>query len=356
MEESVEMNQTIIVIPSLEPDHKLVDLITSIVEEEAEFPILIINDGSSSNYNQVFKEAEKLGARVLKHEVNRGKGAALKTAMNTILKEYPEVQRMVTIDSDGQHSYADMIKCIEMARRNPDGLVLGVRSFDQNVPMHNKIGNILTRNILRLSTGIDIEDTQTGLRVIPREFMPDLLLLPGERFEYETNMLMETKQKKWPIYSQPIETIYIEDNASSHFKVWHDSVAIYSVFIKYILSSLASFGVDVLAFAVFIQFFDDTKLQSIFAVSALARVISATFNYFVNRHLVFKQDSRNSLFKYGGLVIIQITVSAVFVHLVHLLLPSSSPVLIKVLIDACLFLISYQIQKRLIFKRNENVE
>ena len=350
------MKETMVVIPSLEPDHKLVDLIKSIVEQDDEYPILIINDGSSAEYDRLFKKTEELGARVLKHDENQGKGAALKTAMKAILKEYPDVQRMVTIDSDGQHSYGDMIKCIDLSRRNPDGLVLGVRSFDKDVPLHNKRGNIITRNIFRLSTGIDIEDTQTGLRIIPREFMEDLLLLPGERFEYETNMLMETKKKNWPIYSQPIETIYIEENESSHFNVFKDSVAIYAVFIKYIFSSLASFAVDVIAFAFFIRFFDDTKLLAIFAASGIARVISATFNYFVNRELVFKENSQHSIFKYGGLVIVQITVSALFVHLVHLLLPSLNTVPIKIVVDAILFLISYQIQKRLIFKRNDHLD
>lgn len=347
------MEDTIIVIPSLEPDHKMLDLMHAIVEREKEFPILIINDGSGPAYDEIFRETETLGAHVLRHEVNRGKGAALKTAMKAVLADYPDVRRMVTIDSDGQHSYADMMKCIELARQHPRALILGVRSFDKDVPLHNKLGNVLTRNILRLSTGIDVEDTQTGLRIIPREFMEDLLQVPGERFEYETNMLMETKLKDWPIYSQRIETIYIEDNASSHFNVVKDSVAIYSVFIKYIISSLASFGVDVAAFAFFIRFFDDTRLSSIYLVSVIARIISATFNYFVNRELVFRQNSSHSFFKYGGLVVVQISVSALLVYLVRTLVPGWNTVPIKIAVDAILFLVSYQVQKRLIFRHRQ---
>ncbi len=71
--------------------------------------------------------------------------------------------------------------------------------------------------------------------------MTDLLAISGERFEYETRMLIEAQKRGWPILSQPIATIYIEENASSHFRVLADSVAIYSVFLKYLFSSVVSF-------------------------------------------------------------------------------------------------------------------
>ncbi len=226
------MNEAIIVIPSLEPNQNLLLLLKNIRKKEKEVPILIIDDGSGENYTAIFDEVQQTyQCHIIHHEVNKGKGAALKTAMRIVLEEYSTVERMVTIDSDGQHSVEDMLKCIELSQKNPQALILGTRQFAEDVPLRSRFGNILTRNILKWTTSIDLEDTQTGLRVIPRAFMPDLLNVAGDRFEYETNMLIETKKHNWPIYTQTIATIYIEDNASSHFRVIHDSVAIYSIFI-----------------------------------------------------------------------------------------------------------------------------
>ncbi|MFL2099651.1 GtrA family protein [Desemzia sp. FAM 23991] len=345
------MRDTVIVIPSLDPDVKLLNLLASIRKKETKLPILLINDGSSSEYDAIFKRAEKYVDQLLIHKENKGKGAVLKTAMQFILKEMPEAEHMVTIDSDGQHSYADMVSCIQLAKEYPDALILGTRKFDKKVPFRSKFGNVLTRNVLRLSIGLDIEDTQTGLRVIPKSFMPQLIEVAGERFEYETNMLIETKKQQRTILCQPIETIYIAENASSHFRVVADSVAIYGVFIKYLLSSVSSFIVDVVVYAVLIHLLDQVDLSSIFIASIAARLVSAVFNYYVNREYVFSQQNKNSFYHYFGLVCAQIIVSALLVYMVHSLFIVGDTVYFKIMIDSLLFFLSYYIQKNYIFKR-----
>lgn len=346
------MENIVIVIPSLEPNAKMLDLVSSIRHQNQIWPIVIVDDGSGNDYDAVFEEAhEKHDCIVIRHAENKGKGAAIKAAIRYILSDLKNAQYMVTIDSDGQHTLEDMIKCVKAAEHHGNALVLGVRDFEKKMPLRSRFGNVLTRNILRVTTGINIKDTQTGLRVIPTHFMDKLLEVPGDRFEYETNMLLETKRSNWEIHSQAISTIYIEDNASSHFRVIADSIAIYAVFIKYFLSSAASFLVDIGAYAILMGLLNDADLHAIALSSISARGISSLFNYFVNRKVVFSNNSNNSFPKYFALVSIQIMVSAYLVFFGHLLFPIVDTVLLKIMVDGLLFFFSYSIQKNYIFKR-----
>lgn len=341
----------VIVIPSLEPDNKLINLVSSIQQYNSDWSVVVVNDGSSEKYSSIYETIEnEYQYVVLKHSVNKGKGAAIKTAINDILKNKPDVRYVITIDSDGQHTMEDMIKCIEAAKKNPDSLVFGVREFNKDVPFRSKFGNILTRNIVRMITGIKLSDTQTGLRVIPVKFLETLLLIPGDRFEYETNMILESKKNKWEIYSQPIETVYLEHNDSSHFRVIKDSIAIYSTFLKYSISSVLSFLIDILSYALLINFFSGLSLDVIFISSIIARILSSLFNYFVNRNIVFNKDAKRSFLKYFGLVLIQISLSSFFIYVTHMYFLQANTVFIKVLIDGTLFFISYYVQKKFIFR------
>ena len=345
------MVNPLIVIPTLEPDQKLIKLLADIREVDQGLSILMIDDGSGDKYQNIFDQAEEnFNVQVIHHPKNRGKGAALKTAMAAILVDYPEIDVMVTIDSDGQHSYSDMMKTVELAKHHPDGLVLGTRQFDRNVPLRSKFGNLVTRMIMRITTGIQVSDTQTGLRVIPREFLPQLVEVSGDRFEYETNMLIETRKQGWPIYTQPIQTIYIEDNASSHFRIIKDSIAIYGVVFKYILSSISSFLLDVLLYAVFIHLLNQLNLSAIFIASILSRLISSLFNYYINQKFVFQKSSSYALLKYYSLVILQISLSSLLVFAIHQIFKLDEVVGVKIIVDTFLFLLSYFVQKTFIFK------
>ena len=345
------MVNPLIVIPTLEPDQKLIKLLADIREVDQGLSILMIDDGSGDKYQNIFDQAEEnFNVQVIHHPKNRGKGAALKTAMAAILVDYPEIDVMVTIDSDGQHSYSDMMKTVELAKHHPDGLVLGTRQFDRNVPLRSKFGNLVTRMIMRITTGIQVSDTQTGLRVIPREFLPQLVEVSGDRFEYETNMLIETRKQGWPIYTQPIQTIYIEDNASSHFRIIKDSIAIYGVVFKYILSSISSFLIDVLLYAVFIHLLNQLNLSAIFIASILSRLISSLFNYYINQKFVFQKSSSYALLKYYSLVILQISLSSLLVFAIHQIFKLDEVVGVKIIVDTFLFLLSYFVQKTFIFK------
>lgn len=343
-----------IVIPSYEPDEKLIRLLGEL--RDAGFAnIVLVDDGSGPAYGHFFEEAEKVyGCRVLQHAVNQGKGRALKTAFNFCLKEFPQMPGVVTADSDGQHTPACIFSCAAMLAGHPEALVLGCRCFDgKEVPARSEFGNKCTRIVMKYLTGITVSDTQTGLRGIPADFMRQLLKVSGERFEFETNMLLETKKRNIPIVEVPIQTIYIEENRTSHFNPIKDSVKIYMIFGKFLFSSLSSSVVDLVLFSVFCYLFKQMewgRISYITAATISARVLSAFYNYSLNYKVVFQSESsvKTSLPRYVLLAIVQMGLSA---FLVNRLYPcfGGAEVLVKVPVDVFLFFISFAVQREFVY-------
>lgn len=116
-----------------------------------------------------------------------------------------------------------------------DKVVLGSRNFDQaDVPPRSVAGNKTTAKMFRVFFGIKINDTQTGLRAIPAQYFKEFTEIEGERFEYETNMLLVMKRKGIEFYEQPIATVYDPEDYSSHYNAVKDSWRIAKIMIKYL--------------------------------------------------------------------------------------------------------------------------
>lgn len=350
-----------VIIPAYEPDERLIGLLTSLRDFGFQ-DIILVDDGSGKEYSELFDRAFRMirnsGGVLLTHEVNRGKGRALKTGFAYVLEHCPEAIGVVTADSDGQHT-ADCIRSVmQRLTEKPDALVLGVRTFEgEDIPWKSAFGNKLTMKVLGYVSGVHVSDTQTGLRGIPRVFMEELLDVPGERFEFETQMLLETAGR-YAIEEVPIRTIYdSKENHQTHFNPLKDSVRIYRIlgakFIKYIFASLSSSLIDLLLFAVFCRLLRGRSLPLPYvAVSTvLARILSAAYNFTVNYRVVFRSSEKvgGSAVKYVLLALIQMTLSAVFVTGGTALLPLLPEVLVKVVVDTVLFLISYHVQRKYIF-------
>lgn len=348
-----------VIIPSYEPDERLIPLLQKLKEADFE-NVILLDDGSGEANRHYFKTAkEKYGCTVLTHYANMGKGRALKDAFNYCLNEYPDMVGCVTADSDGQHTPEDILKCMKALWENPDSLILGCRDFtSENVPKKSRFGNNLTRKVCSAVCGVKVSDTQTGLRAIPKAFMVELLNTAGERFEFETNMLIESKDK-YPIVEVEIETIYDSvENHQTHFDPIKDSIRIYKLFggrfMKFLVSSLSSSVVDLLLFALFCHLlrpFDGEAVWYAATATVLARILSATYNYLLNYHYVFKskESKGKALLKYILLAAVQMSISAgtvgLFIHFLHFAeLPT------KLVVDVILFFISFVIQRALVFK------
>ena len=348
-----------IVIPSYEPDEKLPALLKDL--KAAGFQnIVLVNDGSGEAYSRFFKEAESLyGCHVLHHAVNQGKGRALKTAFNYCLGKYENMPGAVTADSDGQHSPECILACVDAMLAHPQALILGCRCFEgEGIPPRSEFGNKCTRAVMKYLTGITVSDTQTGLRGIPASFMQKLLMVKGERFEFETNMLLETKSGQIPIVEVPIRTIYIEENKTSHFNPIKDSVKIYMIFGKFLFSSLSSSVVgtavlDLALFSLFCLLLKDMRwgnVTYVMAATVFARILSALYNYLMNLKVVFQSDSpvKTTLPRYVLLAAVQMSLSALLVGKLYPLF-GGLEVLVKMPVDILLFFLSYVIQREFVY-------
>ena len=278
----------IALIPSYEPDYRLIDLVQELYENN--FEIIVVNDGSNYKYDNLFKSINNK-SKVIEYKENKGKGYALKKGLDYIKNNYKECV-IVTMDSDGQHLVKDAIKLCEYTIKNKDELVIGKRIRNEKTPIRSKIGNSITKIIYNITTGNNVYDTQTGLRCFHSNLIDYMLQVEGERYEYEMNMLLNLQRNNIQAEEIEIETIYIDNNSGSHFNTLKDSFRIYKEIFKFSLSSLCSFLIDYFLFIIFSLFINLT------ISNILARIISATFNYNFNKKIVFCKNSEKSAIKY----------------------------------------------------------
>ena len=284
-----------IVIPAYQPDEKLTGVVDTLISK-TNFPIVIVDDGSRDDCQPIFAAlAEKEQVTVLHHEVNRGKGAALKTAFQYIYDNCPDADGVIPVD---------VLRVAEAFRSNRDALVTGSRRFTGKVPFKSRAGNAITRFVFAISTGVKVYDTQTGLRAFSRENIPRMLTLKGDRYEYEISQLLYCCRELIPIVEVPIETVYIEDNASSHFRALRDGWRIYKMILMFVSSSVLSFLLEYILFLFLIWLTRGwSQPTSIFFSTAVSRVLSSIFNYLYNKQLVFETANRTSFLRYTVLVL-----------------------------------------------------
>ncbi len=362
---------SVLIIPSLNPDERLISYIKDLIAKGFS-KIILIDDGSSPTSRDIFQAADALPeCDLLVHTVNMGKGRSLKDAFNYYCQNYSkDYLGIITADSDGQHLSEDIIRLDTALSKTPDTLILGCRDFDKpSVPLKSSFGNKMTRQALRLLIGSArqpepgkrtkaISDTQTGLRAIPNSLIKNYLTLAGEHFEYETNMLIEALHTNTAIKEITIQTVYINENSETHFRPLADSFAIYkqifSTFLKYTFASLSSFFIDYSIYSLLILLLGFLPLApKIWTASVCARIFSSLYNYGMNMSIVFKNNTnkRMTLAKYYTLCILQLCCSSLFVWLVcaktHL-----SEITVKLFVDSFLFIASFYIQKNWVFQKS----
>lgn len=337
----------IVLIPSFEPDERLTHLVRDLFGI-AGIQVLVVDDGSGPGYGAVFGKVILAGAEVLTHPANRGKGAALRTGFAHVRTHHPG-EPVVCADSDGQHTLLDILRVAAAIDDRVD-MVLGVRRFTGRVPVRSRLGNLVTAGLFALVTGHWIADTQTGLRGYPYRMLDWLAGVPGDRFEYELNLLLRVSRERLRISQVEIATIYLQENASSHFRPVRDSLRVLRPLLGYAASSLAGFGVDAAAlFALY------PLTGNLAASVVLARLVSATLNFGLNRHLVFgaaRTPLWPSVRRYALLAAAVLTANLM---LMEVLTPVLGLVVAKVLTEAGLFLAGYAVQSRLVFAKPVSV-
>lgn len=343
-------------VPAYKPGSGLIDLLRSLNRLELFDAIYCVDDGGGEEFKGIFEKVDKLGVNVCVHFVNQGKGAALKTGLNRIACDYPQNSWVVTFDADGQHTPHDIVAVARKAGEAGEGgeggeenrLILGARSRLEEAPFRSKFGNLLTRTILKAVSGIDLMDTQTGLRCIPLSFAGELLGIKSNGYEFEFDMFVRAKRRGMTFQEVQIETVYINENETSHFNPVFDSIKIYFVFFRFCSVSLGAALLDNLTF-MFMYLLSKNILVSL----VLARILGATFQYLATRGFVFHSHSsiRHSLVKY---LIVLFVLSALSAGGIWFLREQYSvqPILSKILIETFVFFLSFAYLRDWVFRES----
>lgn len=336
------MDETILIIPAYQPDQKMLYLLKEL-KEQTNFQLIIVNDGSSEKYATIFSKAKDYG-KILFHSANQGKGAAIKTALKYIHNHYTPNHIITIADADGQHKVTDILANSKAASTHKGQLIIGVRDFKNKVPLRSLLGNRITSFTFFIISGFKLSDTQTGLRSFSGDMISFLLTIEGSRYEYEMNVLLACTKAHIPIKEIPIDTIYLNHNETSHFRPLKDSASIYKNLLQFSLSSLASFFIDLILFTIL-----STKLPIAYS-NILARIFSGFTNFHLNKNFVFEKKGSlpQAALRYLGLALSILTLNTLVVTLlvnVFLL----TPLIAKIWTETCLFLLSYTIQKIIVF-------
>ena len=330
----------IILIPSYQPDRRLLELLEALGNQQ----VLVVDDGSGPAYAHWFIAAQRLGAGVIHHGHNCGKGRALRTGFAAIAERWPG-QDVVCADSDGQHTPADIARIAERLAAGDADLVLGVRGFTGKVPWRSRLGNDLTRWIFKATTGVAIDDTQTGLRGYPAKLLDWLGRIDGDRFEYELKVLLAAAREKLRIGQVEIATVYLDENASSHFRPLRDSWLIYRPLLAFSASSFLGFLIDFTVLSILLGL----GVHLVFAIVA-ARLVSGTVSYTVNRCWVFAdggpQPVQRTLARYLALAGLLLGSN---IALMWLLTPILGSFWAKLLTESTLLVANYLTQRLVVF-------
>ncbi len=334
-----------VLIPAWQPEEQLADLATELVAQGFG-AVLVVDDGCGARYKSLFEKIELLPrVHVLKHAVNLGKGRALKTGMNYFLSELPALDGLVTADADGQHRVEDIVRVAQALQGSGGAMVLGSRTFTAEVPLRSRFGNGLTRHIFAFVTGVKLADTQTGLRVFPRSVLPELMVLDGERYEYEMTVLAHTCRQRKPL-EIPIETIYIDGNRSSHFDPVRDSMRIYFVLARFYLSAILAAGIDFAGFSIAFA------MTGNIAASIVFGRLSSLVNFALNKKFVFQNGAsvKGTLWRYYMLVAAIAGLSSLIILALHRF-AHWNIFAAKLIADTLLSLVSFSVQRTFVFRR-----
>jgi len=365
-EGTIKEVKTVVLIPALDPERgPLVDLVSKLLSFDF-LSVLLVDDGSSKENKIIFEECQSLGCEVVSYDTNRGKGYALRKGFSEILsrKELYGEADVITADSDGQHTVEDILKVRQEMIAHKGAFVLGVRDFfsegsEKNIPPKSLKGNRFTSKLFKFMYGRWMVDTQTGLRGIPYSLLEEALKITGDRYQYEMKALIRAVRSDVEIVEIPIEVIYMEENKGTHFRPIRDSLKIIGVlisqFLKYSLISLSSSILDIAAFTMLSAMLSSViPEEHIIVATFIARGISGTFNFLMNKRVVF--SAGNTALLPG---IIKYIITAVFIASLSALLVNGlfsllhwNKTIIKIIVDTLLFFLSYKLQQGWVFNRH----
>ncbi|MBN2328642.1 MAG: glycosyltransferase family 2 protein [Candidatus Omnitrophica bacterium] len=194
--------------------------------------VIAVDDGSM---DQTYSVLSNLGVIVIQHEVNRGKGHALRSGFHYML-EQGRWTHAATIDADGQHDPDEIPALMKLAADQQIDLLIGARQFDRSkMPIKRWIANKISSFLISKLIRTDIKDIQSGYRIYSRRFLESIFPeVSSAGFEIETELLILALRRKAVIREAPIRSIYSQRaNQLSNWKAFHDSVRIAKTILRH---------------------------------------------------------------------------------------------------------------------------
>lgn len=356
-----------IVIPAYQPDERLLAFLETLTAHPDLGPILVVDDGSGSDYDALFESAQAVLARrcdddipsrLVRFAVNRGKGGALKEAFSFIRDTWPQACGCVTADWDGRHLPTDIAAVSRALAAHPQALVLGVRNLEgPNISRKTLVASRLSSTLFQMTTGQTLKDTLTGLRGIPADLFPELLTTASNRFDFEMETLFVAVNQDRAFMEVPIVTACGNWDCGNHYRPFVDTVLIGRIqlarFLRFSASSLFSTLIDLILFWLFCPLFE-AHIDGIWYITwatIAARFLSALQNWLTNYYLVFHSSGNifDSAGKYFLLTGVLILINAACMTVLVAILPAVPPVVLKLMVNFVLFIGSYNIQKRYVY-------
>lgn len=238
---------TVVLIPAYEPDKELIKVVEELAASK--FTIVVVNDGSGEAYADIFRQiADK--THIVTLEKNCGKGAALKAGMAYIKENLPDCTGFITCDADGQHRAEDVLRVKNLLDKG-EKFVLTVRQRKGKIPFRSRFGNDLSKFVYTLLTNRYLSDNQSGLRGFHICNLDWLLNVEKNKYDYEMNVLYYAAKMGMKVSTLPIDAIYIENNASSHFNPVLDTLRIYKSLFTLARGTMISFLIAELLVLIF---------------------------------------------------------------------------------------------------------
>jgi glycosyltransferase involved in cell wall biosynthesis len=184
-------------------------------------PVVVIDDGSVDSTGEV---ARAVGATVLRHERNRGKGGALKTGFAWALEN--GFDGVITLDADGQHLPTQIPRFIEAREESGADLIIGGRShlFGQMLP-RRRMANRFSAWTISIAAGKRVTDSQSGFRFYSARMLR-ALKLRTDGFDMESEVIVRAGRRGFSIVTIPIELGFVDGLSTSHYKPLKDTLRI----------------------------------------------------------------------------------------------------------------------------------
>jgi glycosyltransferase involved in cell wall biosynthesis len=217
---------TAVLIPALNAARTLSELLGKVREYIPPEATIVVDDGSTDATSRI---AEEAGVLVIKHSVNRGKGAALRSGFEQVLSK-TEYQCVITLDADLQHDPHEIPRFVERWKQGGVDVIIGARKrLGSQMPFHRILSNTITSLLVSARTGVAIRDSQSGYRCISRDVL-STIHLECDAFEAETEMLIKAARSGFRIGFVPIATIY--GTEQSHMTHWTTTKRFLQVLLK----------------------------------------------------------------------------------------------------------------------------